>query len=88
MAARRHWWVSVLSLAATLALASVPLPDSVASLRPEQAFAEILAEPASSLDRDREVLLVWNDTEEAPPEAASPEAEELPAAAASVAEVD
>ncbi len=52
-------------------------------LRPEQAFAEILAEPASSLDRDREVLLVWNDTEEAPPES-----EEPPAAAASVAEVD
>ena len=35
MAARRHWWVSVLSLAATLALAAVPLPDSVASLRPD-----------------------------------------------------
>jgi rod shape-determining protein MreC len=52
-------------------------------LRPAQAFAEILAEPASSLDRDREVLLVWNDTE-APPR----EAEERPAAAASVAEVD
>jgi rod shape-determining protein MreD len=35
MAERRHWWVSVLSLAATLALASVPLPDSVAPLRPD-----------------------------------------------------
>ena len=35
MAARRHWWASVLSLAATLALASVPMPDSVAPLRPD-----------------------------------------------------
>ena len=35
-------------------------------LRPDQAFAEILAEPASSLDRDREVLLVWNAADEAP----------------------
>lgn len=36
MAARRHhWWVSFASLAATLALASVPLPDSVAPLRPD-----------------------------------------------------
>jgi rod shape-determining protein MreD len=36
MAARRpHWLTSFLSLAATLALASVPLPDSVAPLRPD-----------------------------------------------------
>jgi rod shape-determining protein MreD len=35
MAARRHWWVSMLSLVATLALASVPLPDSLASFRPD-----------------------------------------------------
>ena len=28
--------------------------------RPDQAFAEIFAEPVSALDRDREVLLVWN----------------------------
>jgi rod shape-determining protein MreD len=36
MAARRpHWLMSFLSLAATLALASVPLPDSVAPLRPD-----------------------------------------------------
>lgn len=34
--------------------------------RPDQAFAEVIAEPASSLDRDREVLLVWNAPEEAP----------------------
>jgi rod shape-determining protein MreD len=34
-ARRRHWWVSLLSLAATLALASVPLPDSVAPFRPD-----------------------------------------------------
>jgi rod shape-determining protein MreD len=36
MAARRpHWLTSFLSLAATLALASVPLPDSAAPLRPD-----------------------------------------------------
>jgi rod shape-determining protein MreD len=36
VAARRpHWLTSLLSLAATLALASVPLPDSVAPLRPD-----------------------------------------------------
>jgi rod shape-determining protein MreD len=36
MATRRpHWLTSFLSLAATLALASVPLPDSVAPLRPD-----------------------------------------------------
>lgn len=34
--------------------------------RPDQPFAEVIAEPASSLDRDREVLLVWNAPEEAP----------------------
>jgi rod shape-determining protein MreD len=34
-ARRRHWLISLLSLAATLALASVPLPDSVAPLRPD-----------------------------------------------------
>ena len=32
---RRHWWTSFLGLAVTLALASVPLPDSVAPLRPD-----------------------------------------------------
>jgi len=36
MAARKsHWWVSILSLLTTLALASVPLPDAVAPLRPD-----------------------------------------------------
>jgi rod shape-determining protein MreD len=35
MAARRHWLASVFGLAATLALATVPLPDSVAPLRPD-----------------------------------------------------
>ena len=35
MAAQRHWWASMLSLAATLALASVPLPDAVAPFRPD-----------------------------------------------------
>lgn len=49
-------------------------------LRPDQAFAEIIAEPASALDRDREVLLVWNATGEAPRAAEA-------AAAASVADV-
>ncbi|HUQ53685.1 MAG TPA: rod shape-determining protein MreC [Gammaproteobacteria bacterium] len=34
--------------------------------RPDQAFAEIVAEPVSSLDRDREVLLVWNSADEVP----------------------
>lgn len=34
--------------------------------QPDQAFAEIIAEPASSLDRDREVLLVWNAADEVP----------------------
>ena len=53
--------------------------------RPDQAFAEVVAEPVSSLDRDREVLLVWNEPDEAPP-AAEPAAE--PAAAARVAELD
>jgi rod shape-determining protein MreC len=36
------------------------------TLRPEQAFAEVLAEPASLLDRDREVLLLWDSSEAAP----------------------
>jgi rod shape-determining protein MreC len=40
-------------------------------LRPDQSFAEIMAEPASALDRDREVLLVWNATDE-PPHANEP----------------
>ena len=35
MAERRHWWMSLLGLAATLALASVPLPEVVAPLRPD-----------------------------------------------------
>jgi len=33
-------------------------------LRPDQSFAEVIAEPASALDREREVLLVWNSTDE------------------------
>jgi rod shape-determining protein MreD len=36
VAKRRHyWWASLLSLAATLALASAPLPDAIAPLRPD-----------------------------------------------------
>jgi rod shape-determining protein MreD len=35
MAARSHWFMSTLSLVATLALASVPLPDVIAPLRPD-----------------------------------------------------
>jgi rod shape-determining protein MreC len=31
------------------------------NLQPDQSFSEVVAEPASALDRDREVLLVWND---------------------------
>ena len=34
-AVRRQWWMSILSLVATLALASMPLPDTVAPLRPD-----------------------------------------------------
>lgn len=52
--------------------------------RPDQPFAEIIAEPASSLDRDREVLLVWNGAEEAPRAADSA----APAAEVSVAELN
>ena len=48
--------------------------------QPDQPFAEVIAEPASSLDRDREVLLVWNAPEEAP------RAAEAAAAETSVAE--
>jgi rod shape-determining protein MreD len=33
--AQRQWWMSILSLVATLALASMPLPDAVAPLRPD-----------------------------------------------------
>jgi rod shape-determining protein MreC len=50
--------------------------------RPDQPFAEIIAEPASSLDREREVLLVWNVAEVAP------HAAEAAAAEASVAELN
>jgi rod shape-determining protein MreD len=32
---RGHWWVPALSLALTLALAVVPLPDAIAPLRPD-----------------------------------------------------
>jgi rod shape-determining protein MreC len=35
-------------------------------LRPDQSFAEIIAEPTSLLDRDREVLLVWSASDEVP----------------------
>ena len=35
MAAQRHWFMSTLSLVATLALASAPLPDAIAPLRPD-----------------------------------------------------
>lgn len=31
----RHWWVSAASLALTLMLAVVPLPDSIAAVRPD-----------------------------------------------------
>jgi rod shape-determining protein MreC len=35
--------------------------------RPDQPFAEVTAEPASALDRDREVLLIWDAAQEVPP---------------------
>ena len=45
------------------------------TLRPEQGFAEVLAESASSLDRDREVLLLWDSSKAAPQaSAATPDA--------------
>jgi rod shape-determining protein MreC len=44
-------------------------------LQPEQSFSEVIAEPASALDREREVLLVWNDQPvPADPKAAAPRA--------------
>ncbi len=33
-------------------------------VRPGQSFADVIAEPASALDRDREVLLVWTPSED------------------------
>ena len=51
------------------------------NLRPGQSFAEIFAEPVSALDRDREVLLVWEAADAVP-------ADTEEAAAASVAEGD
>jgi rod shape-determining protein MreC len=50
--------------------------------RPDREFAEIIAEPVSALDRDREVLLVWNETDEAQPDEASQPASHEPEAAA------
>jgi rod shape-determining protein MreC len=45
------------------------------TLRPEQGFAEVLAESASALDRDREVLLLWDSSQAAPQaSAATPDA--------------
>ncbi|MBN1237250.1 MAG: rod shape-determining protein MreC [Gammaproteobacteria bacterium] len=37
--------------------------------RPGQSFAEVIAEPAAALDRDREVLLVWTADDEDEPAA-------------------
>jgi rod shape-determining protein MreC len=50
-------------------------------LQPDQSFSEVIAEPASTLDRDREVLLVWND-EKAPAEQKSNSAADTAAAPA------
>jgi rod shape-determining protein MreC len=50
--------------------------------RPDQAFAEVVAEPSSELDRDREVLLIWNAADEAP---RSAEAENLADADSAIA---
>jgi rod shape-determining protein MreC len=60
-------------------------------LRPHQPFAEVLAEPASPLNRDREVLLVWNEPDESAPAETAPLEDpggSETAAAASVAELD
>ena len=32
--------------------------------RPGQSFADVIVEPASELDRDREVLLVWSEEDQ------------------------
>ena len=42
MAAKRQWWGSTLSLVLTLVLAAVPLPDSVAPLRPDWVAVVVL----------------------------------------------
>lgn len=55
--------------------------------QPDQAFAEIVAEPASALGRDREVLLVWNDEAAPEPAAEPPAAATAEAGTASVARV-
>ncbi len=46
--------------------------------RPGQSFAEVVAEPAAELDRDREVLLVWTaeDIEQAEEHTSLAEAEQ------------
>jgi rod shape-determining protein MreC len=54
--------------------------------RPDQAFAEIVAQPSSALDRDREVLLVWDDSGAEAPEPAAPEAVPLPSSEEAAAE--
>jgi rod shape-determining protein MreC len=53
-------------------------------LQPEQSFSEVIAEPASALDRDREVLLVWND--QPAPGDSQPKGALVPTADAKVAE--
>lgn len=40
-------------------------------IRPGQSFAEVIAQPVSALDRDQEVLLVWNGEEATLPQAAN-----------------
>jgi rod shape-determining protein MreC len=55
-------------------------------LQPDRSFSEVIAEPASTLDRDLEVLLVWNDQAPGDPKAkpaAKPDAK--PAAGAPAA---
>ena len=47
-------------------------------LQPEQSFSEVIAEPASALDRDLEVLLVWND-QPVPPTDTKPKGATTPA---------
>jgi rod shape-determining protein MreC len=40
-------------------------------VRPGQSFAEVIAEPVSALDRDQEVLLVWDTANDEPLPAAA-----------------
>lgn len=56
-------------------------------LQPDQSFSEVIAQPASALDRDLEVLLVWNDQPAPGDSKAKPAAGAVAPAGAKVADV-